>query len=499
MAFEFLKSKPTEKLNPRDFIIMGSAVLLCLAIYLITAKATYAIGFPLDDSWIHQTYARNFAANGEWVYRPGIRSAGSTSPLWTLLLVPGYLIHVSPYFWTFSIGAVFLFALAILFESTARNLLAAYRPVIPWIGVYIIFAWQLSWSAVSGMETIGHAFLVTLVLILLLKGSRAYVQFGLLVGLSIWNRPDGITLIGPILMVMLINSSGIRYLTHDLGLFVIGFASLFVPYLLFNLYLDGTPWPNTFYAKQAEYAAWQSTSIINKTGLGLLQFLVGSGFLLVPGVVSYVYKSYKRRSREVLSVVLWMIGYMILYISRLPPYQHGRYLIPAMPIFFLVGFFGLIEFIKSDQFGHRHWMVQATWIASLAAVGILFVIIGAQSYAQDVSIIESEMVKTARWADANLPGNTLIAAHDIGALGFFDDHAILDLAGLISPDVIPFIRDEPKLADYMDLHGADYLIAFPEFYPVLTRNLKIVYSTASPFAPSYGAENMAIYRWGSSK
>lgn len=478
---------------------MGSAVILCLSIYLIAAKATYAIGFPLDDSWIHQTYARNFTTSGEWVYRPGIRSAGSTSPLWTLLLVPGYLIHASPYIWTYCLGGVILFALAILVESTARHLLASYRPVIPWIGVYFIYAWQLSWSAVSGMETIGHAFLVTFVLILLLKGSRAYIQLGLLVGFSIWNRPDGITLIGPILMIMLINSEEKKYLIRDFGLFVIGIASLFVPYLLFNLFLDGTPWPNTFYAKQAEYSAWQSTSIINKLGIGLLQFLVGSGFLLVPGVVSYVYQSFKRRSWETLSVVLWMIGYAILYISRLPPYQHGRYLIPAMPIFFLTGFFGLIEFIKSNQFGHRHWMVQKTWIAGLAAVEMLFVIMGARTYAQDVSIIESEMVKTARWAQVNLPENTLIAAHDIGALGFFDDHAILDLAGLISPDVIPFIRDEPKLADYLDSHGADYLIAFPEFYPTLTNNLVKVFSTASPFAPLYGEDNMTIYRWGSSK
>jgi len=55
----------------------------------------------------------------------------------------------------------------------------------------------------------------------------------------------------------------------------------------------------------------------------------------------------------------------------------------------------------------------------------------------------------------------LIAAHDIGALGFFGRHdTMIDLAGLVSPQVVPFIRDEPRLAAYMDERPVEYLIAF---------------------------------------
>ena len=73
----------------------------------------------------------------------------------------------------------------------------------------------------------------------------------------------------------------------------------------------------------------------------------------------------------------------------------------------------------------------------------------------------------------------MIAAHDIGALGYFDYHELIDLAGLVSPDVIPFIRDEPQLANYLDQRGADYLIAFPEFYPLMTENAENVFVTNS--------------------
>jgi hypothetical protein len=90
----------------------------------------------------------------------------------------------------------------------------------------------------------------------------------------------------------------------------------------------------------------------------------------------------------------------------------------------------------------------------------------------------------------------LIAAHDIGALGFFDHHPIIDLAGLISPEVVPFIRDETKLASFMDQRQVEYLIDFPHWYPTLSQRGKIVFTTNGNFVdtPEPG-NNMTIYHW----
>jgi hypothetical protein len=181
--------------------------------------------------------------------------------------------------------------------------------------------------------------------------------------------------------------------------------------------------------------------------------------------------------------------------SRLPVYQHGRYIMPTMPIIFLFGMLGLIEFARLKWFGRYQWFVQTLWQVSLAAVAFLFIVIGARSYAEDVAVIESEMVVTAKWVSAQLPPGALIAAHDIGALGYFDSHAIIDLAGLISPEVIPIIRDEERLSAFLNERGADYLIAFPEFYPVLTRSAAPVFISQGEFAPALGQENMTVFRW----
>ncbi len=71
----------------------------------------------------------------------------------------------------------------------------------------------------------------------------------------------------------------------------------------------------------------------------------------------------------------------------------------------------------------------------------------------------------------------------------------LSMAGLISPEVIPFIRDEARLAEYLDARGADYLMTFPGWYPQLVRGREPAYQSVAPFSLGAGGENMAVYPW----
>src|ERR1043165_7461160 len=98
------------------WVIIAIAALIAVLFYLITSALIFQIGFPLDDAWIHQTYARNLAEHGEWAFRLGERSAGSTAPLWTLLLALGFVLKLAPYIWTYFLGWVFLTLLGIQAE-----------------------------------------------------------------------------------------------------------------------------------------------------------------------------------------------------------------------------------------------------------------------------------------------------------------------------------------------------------------------------------------------
>ncbi len=493
MARASLKSSPD--LSVHDLALLAAAVIFGAGVYLLTSFLIYRLGFPLDDSWIHLTYARNLALHGQWAFQLGHPSAGSTAPLWTFLLALGFWLGLAPYFWTYLLGSSTLFGLTVLMEKTARRLISTYNPRMPWVGLFFAFEWHFLWASMSGMETLLHALLVTSVLAALMTGSRRYLTLGLLTGLSVWVRPDGLTLLAPVVLVIFLVEKSINEKGRALVLYFIGFGSLFVPYLLFNLWLSGTPMPNTFYAKQAEYATWQAKPILKHLADLLLQLLTGPGVILLPGVIAAAVLSIRRRAWPTIAAMLWCGGYLLLYILRLPAYQHGRYLMPAMPVFFLFGLLAFLEFQTSTVFRRFQWMAKTTWQISIILVTLLFFGLGARSYGEDVGLIESEMVVTAKWVSQNIPAGAVIAAHDIGALGYFDNHELIDLAGLVSPEVIPFMRDESQLAVFLNQRGANYLIAFPAFYPKLTRTAKPVFVSGGKFAPLLGEQNMAVYDW----
>jgi hypothetical protein len=481
-------------ISRRDLLLLALATLLVVAVYLATSALTYRVGFPLDDSWIHQTYARNLAFRHEWSFLPGQPSAGSTSPLWTVLLSLGFFLPQAPYLWTYLLGGLLLFALAVLVEDIARRSISSYAPRAPWVGLFFIAEWHLAWAAVSGMETLLHILVVTFALGLLMANRRSYTLMGLLTGVSVWVRPDGLTLLGPLVCYALLTENTAAKRVRALLALFIGFATLFAPYMLFNLMLSGTPMPNTFYAKQAEYVQWQAQPVYERLFYFAIQFFAGPSLALLWSFGRKVYGAMRARQWGIPLAALWTAGYILLYVARLPVYQHARYLMPALGVFLLIGLLGFIEFLPSTR-THRTRLARMASLMAVALFAFGFAGFGAYTYANDVAFIESEMVESARWTAANLPPEALIAAHDIGALGYFDQHRLIDLAGLISPEVVPFIRDEAKLAAFMDARGVDYLIAFPHWYPSLAQRGKWVYATGGRFVENPNVENMSIYQW----
>lgn len=482
----------------RNCLLILFAVFLAGLVYLLLSHYTYRSGFPLDDAWIHQTYARNLGVNGQWAFLPGQPSAGSTSPLWTVLLALGYALKLSPIVWTFFLGGLSLFAVACLGEAFFRETLPVPARRIPWAGLFLAGEWHLAWAAVSGMETLLNACMVLLVLIQAgrVHGRRGWVWIGALIGLSVWVRPDGITLLGPAALVILLGESGWKKRISAVAWLAVGTALFLVPYLLFNVLVQGSVWPNTFYAKQAEYAAVRGLPLLLRLWNELKLPLVGAGLFLLPGFVLILLRAGQERKWPALAAGIWFLGYALLYALRLPvTYQYGRYLMPAMPVYFALGVAGTFLFVGQLRQNRVGWLLARVGALSAAAVWLAFFIIGANRYAQDVAIVETEMVEPAHWIAANTPPGSLVAAHDIGALGYYGQRALVDLAGLISPQVIPIIRDESRLAAWLDEQQVDYLVVFEGWYEDLPHGKKVVYRSGGRFSQQSGGSNMIVYQW----
>ena len=509
-------------------------------VYLAFAAARGATGFALDDAWIHQVYARNLALRGEFAFFPGQPSAGSTSPLWTVLLSAGYLIQMDFRVWAYLLGAVFLGAGA----STAARLTSHWLPLphphIPLlISLFLLLEWHLAWSAVSGMEILLFVFLSLLLLERFYAGERAWV-LGLIAGLLTLTRPEGIVLAALVGFGIMwdaekhgfviarsgrvsersrcdeaISNSALGIASHKplamtkprssafsafhrrrrvLFFYGIGFAILLTPYLIFNFAVSGTILPNTFYAKNVEYA-----ELLERTPF-LLRWLqlffvpwVGAQILLLPGFVFIVVALVVRRQWLALIPFAWTMLLPALYALRLPvAYQHGRYEMPIVPFIVLYGVWGTLALFERI----RNRIVRMTWGLSTAALLMAFWYLGATQYATDVAIIDCEMVQSARWVAANAPADAVVAAHDIGALGYFYERPVIDLAGLVSPEVIPFMRDEGRLRDFLLSRRATHAIFFPDWYPALASDSRFVpiHQRNCPAAREAGGTDIRVYK-----
>ncbi len=491
-------------------------VVFGLGLYLILPTLSGHLGFPLDDAWIHQTYARNLAATGRWEYAPGVVSAGSTSPLWTTLLAIGYALGLPHLLWAYLWGGIALFLLAWGGMRLWQAIWPEKSQQATVIGLVLALTWQLVFAAASGMES-------ALFIALTLHLSAAYSQWrrdplpsfnaplwiGLACGTLILLRPDGLGLVALIGAGIILRPNGIQERLRLLLVWVTAAALPLVPYFAFNLAASGHIWPNTFYAKQAEYAIllsqplWQRIPQLFFFSLGGPESgwrgISGAHLLLLPGLIVATSRAIRSdwRQRRLLCLlpVLWAAGLVLLYALRLPvTYQRGRYLWPALPIWIIYGLAGwqiILNTATSQRLGPlTHRAIQWTFALLL----LVFLVLGGLAYQTDVAFIEGEMVQVAHWLQDNTDENAIIAAHDIGAIGYFAPRPLLDLAGLISPDIVPYLQNEADLATYIRASNATYLVTAPGWpYASLTTDVTPLYITDYAWTTGQGVNNMAVY------
>ncbi|HEY83530.1 MAG TPA: hypothetical protein G4N96_00245 [Chloroflexi bacterium] len=515
---------------------LALATLLAM-LYLATARGRGYIGFPLDDAWIHQTYARNLGLRGEFAFTPGAPSTGSTSPLWTLLLSVGYFLHIPYLVWTYGLGILSLALSGFSMARLGQRLFPDKLWLGPIIGLTLVMEWHLIWASVSGMETILFVWLSILLLERhaafslqpsAFSGQLSAFNLGFIGGLLTLVRPEGVGLVGLIGLHIILTSllrppahpltrSPAHLLTRLIALGT-GFLLPILPYLVFNYTITGLPLPNTFYAKQQEYATLLvELNFFQRWFRVFGVTLVGAQALLLPGLLKALWTAVSgqpfgrlRTGGSAVShhsqftihhlpftilIVFWWASYLTLYAIRLPvSYQHGRYEMPTIPWLLLLGIRGVTFLLRPNH--QRLWVrvISKVWLVSLTASLFIFIALGAQSYANDIEFIETEMVKTAHWLRQNTDADTIIAAHDIGAIGYFTERPLVDLAGLITPQVIPFMRDEVALLTFAKQQQASYLATFPSWYPEISASLFQVYSTNSSWAIEAGYDNMSVYR-----
>ena len=477
-------------------------------------KSVAGAGLPLDDSWIYQSAARTLATEGEWALVPSHAAAAVTSPLYTLLLAIGYKLGINHFLWTHLLGASALGLQAILISRLARRAGTNFA-ASSWIaGLLSIATWQLVWAAASGMETALYCLLTTGLIYFAWRmpngasGTSDFLgatAFGILAGLTMLTRPEGAVLGALAWLAMLVGRARMSFPRRlpQGGIALLACALVIAPSLAFNFQQTGALLPQTAIAKLAQFSPLTQLDLSTRIVNIALPVLAGGQILLLPGALVYLKRAVRERPWREAALftlpVLWIAALALMYAALLPAgYQHGRYLIPALPSLVLISGIGIASALNNWS-GRRFWRVFAkVWLLACLASSAIFVLFIAPSiFRRDVAIVNEEMVAASSWVAEHVPHLESVAAHDIGALTFFAQRMPIDISGLSDPDVLAVISDAEAIWDLMQDHDVEYLMAFPNQIPDYQRRREIlcpVYISDGEAALRAGGERMAVYR-----
>lgn len=456
------------------------------------------LGLPLDDSWIHQTLSRNLAQTGSLWINPGETTSATTSFLWTLVLAFGYKLGLEHLPWAYTTGLISYVISAWLIRRVSLVIIPEAKGIALLAAVLLLLDWHLAWAAVSGMETMLFTMVsVLLVYLTVRKDEPSPLVLGLAGSVAMLARPEGGALFALSLVFLwfrrVLDASGQkcdfslsiqretrRFLAFLLPASVV-FLLLSLPYWAINYWNSGSPIPSTFQAKNAYYGQGFSSvdGLFRYLANATVTLFVGPLLLVLPGVMYMVAVSVRRLLRgatvqqrhsslSILLLVVWVGLLWLMYFAWLPvPHlHHGRYLMPSIPFLLLLGLAGSAELLRQARI--ETWLPRLRLV--LLAFSIMWLVVGAEIYACNVKFIQDNQVAAALWVRDNISLGGEVAAHDIGAMGYFSGRKILDTVGLITPELNYRPGNEAAVVSLMRQCGVDTMALFPSWHPWVLEN-----------------------------
>jgi arabinofuranosyltransferase len=489
----------------RDWPWLASVLVIgCLAFagfLLHTQGATSGEGgVPLDDAWIHFQFARNLAGGDGFSFNPGEPTAGSTAPLWTVLLSAVYLVGGRFPAAGQALSAVcFLLTIAGTYWL-AKRIAGSSWPA--WIAAAVVaLNGRMVWAALSAQETCLFAALSLLAIGCQLSDQREgryRLRTAVLFAAAALSRPEGYLLFVLSIVDFLVRRARRRQPAD--GRWPLApallFTALVLPYLAFSLTTGGHLLPNTYHAKA-------SPTVVPHLDFlsAAATYLVLDNPLLVPFFVLGLVALLGKARLLALWAAALVLAYSFLHVDL---YQHGRYLMPLIPCNAVVATVGLLEASALARRRGFRWQPPRT-----ACVALLALVVGAtawrlpimgRSYAWDVSSINEMHVTLGKWVEHNTDEGAVLALNDIGAITYFSQRYAIDLAGLITPEVQPLLRSPERadlLAAYLVEQDVDYVIIFPNWFPELAARrdlLQPVQQVTLAHQTITGGTTMVVYR-----
>ena len=440
-----------------------AGILYKLFYFLVATLVIFLLAhhWSYDDPFITYRYANNILNGNGFVYNAGEHILSTTTPLFTILLAgTGWIWSDLPQLAvligsaSLAVGGLILFRLAGEYKT----------PLIGWLCLVLYPTFPLV------IRTLGSETPLYLALILgaiLAYQRENYIVVGLLSGLAVVTRPDG--LLVPALLA-------IHFLFYRLAhrpfpwKAVLLFALINISWFGFAWFYFGSPLPATLAAKQQ-----QGMMAISQRFLpGFITIINGYapywGYW-VAAVLMVIGMAFVAKQRRWLILLAWTAAYLAAY-SILGVTRYFWYYAPLIPGFVVLvgaGFTALWNF---------HPRMDEKWQFIFRGAALVLILLLGLTQMLDLwrfrNVLDKRIAVYAEighWLDENTSPNASIGSLEVGAIGYYAQRKMIDFAGLIQPDVA---RQLTRDATYEDAalyavsrYQPEYIVLIAGLFPEL--------------------------------
>ena len=458
------------------------------------------VEFPMDDTYIHFVYAQNLSEQGKLFFSlPDEKGVGSTSILWVLLLAGGHKLGLPMHGLAKFLGVL---SLATVGVGLYELLNPIWRRLPAFTGaMLVVLSGNMIWFALSGMETM--LFLGLGVLALLIYQKELWGWLGVVLGLLILTRPEGLALVIAIACIELWRNKGVQR-----GFVVTSLISLIICGLWFSylLWRTGYILPTSAIGKQLTFsigmrvvaetagslavlARFPALIYVGLWPIYLLEFALG-GLALPPphiavgnviGNANYTVSAWafvgwigivlplliaagkrvgdfrrwpqwisSRARRPMVIMLVWAVLHNLIYMVFMPtPGTASRYGAINHMILWLALGIGLISLPYRRL---RLWMTGGLII--IATSNMLY---WNGVYDANLDHMQNVRIAAANFIHDNLSPDERFAASDIGAIRYYSKRPIFDLGALIDPCAGQRFLDG-SIDHYLVENGVTYVV-----------------------------------------
>ncbi|PJA26557.1 MAG: hypothetical protein CO189_10165 [candidate division Zixibacteria bacterium CG_4_9_14_3_um_filter_46_8] len=429
---------------------------------ILTFSALLKFPFCYEDAYITFRYAQRLSEGLGFTYNDSIRTLGTTTPLFTIILAglakissPDYIPEIARV-----IGSICYLISAFLIHKIVLKMSGSRFTAFLAGLIYVCYPPSVA-SATSGMEIPVFICLSLLSYYLILE--KRMLLGGITVGILLAIRPDGLVWA---LALSLLLWNRLRQLQK----FILGFILMAIPlYAALSIYF-GNPVPLSIIAKRISYAPYHPIDFQNLLRvLGIfLPAQVGFNnvatiaiWLAVIVIITYSLKnSVKAKDYSITPAIGFVLLYAaFLWLGRARAFRW--YGFPVFPMLLIALFHSGHHYFKNHRFGQLLRRATMAGIIILTALCAGYVLLASQS--ERLQAMQALEARAFYFRD-HTPPEAKIFLEPIAQVGYYSGRYIICEIGLVSPEVV-----EIKKA----------------FSSELTKNCKWYFEVLRKFKPDY--------------